>query len=81
MTIRSFSEYNLQTQLFEAETAYNAGVEEAKKHYEEEAIAIMEYYDTKLRETSAGSIEEAKELDTKEEQSVSNEEEDNADAI
>ena len=32
------------------EAAYDAGVAEAKKHYEEEKIAIHEYYDKRIRE-------------------------------
>lgn len=37
--------------------AYNAGVKEAKNHYEKEFIAVDDYYSQKMRRTSGLSLE------------------------
>lgn len=64
--IKSFKEYWIKEQhnfigkkisdVSVSKEIYDAGVKAAKGHYEEEAVAIMEYYDTILRKTSAASI-------------------------
>lgn len=43
---------NEQPHNFTTEKAYNAGVKEAKAHYEEEFVNTAEYFDSVLRRTS-----------------------------
>ena len=75
MTIKTFAEYQTSvTQLFDTKEAYDAGVEEASKHFEEEKIKIHEYYDKAIKKpekkpkqvkTPKGKIEEPKEEEPK----------------
>ena len=55
MTIKSLAEYQVDHgQLFEVETAFNAGVKEASDHFELEKIKIHEYYAVKIRDLMGG---------------------------
>lgn len=65
MAIKSFDEYwkkyeaRFVTENIDpvvAEALFNAGVKAAKVHYEEEAIATMEYYDAILRKTNTTKL-------------------------
>ena len=60
--IKSFEEWNVdgedeRTEYF-MKTAYEAGVSAASEHFEEEKVAIHEYYDFRIRELMGSAPKE-----------------------
>lgn len=52
MKIKTFEEWAKDNPVSSPEDAYNAAVELAKVAHEEEAVSIMEYFESKMRRTS-----------------------------
>lgn len=51
MKIKTFAEFQVEVnQLFDTESSYNAGIQEAKSYYENDRITIHEYYTKKVKE-------------------------------